>query len=48
MLEGLKTWMEEKHFASLADFRGRLDSVKNPQSDAYIRAQYIKSIAGIE
>ena len=48
MLNGLEAWMQEHHFASLADFRGRLDHLKNPHTEAYVRAQYIKSIAGIE
>lgn len=48
MLTGLEAWMETHHFASLHDFRGRLDQRKNPQTEAFIRAQYIKSIAGVE
>ncbi len=48
MLSGLEAWMQEHHFSSIADFRGRLDHLRNPQSEAYIRAQYIKSIAGVE
>lgn len=48
MLTGLETWMKEKNFGSLSDFAGRLNQKHNPQSEAYIRAQYIKSIAGIE
>ncbi len=48
MLAGLEAWMQEHHFTSITDFRGRLDHLKNPQTEAYIRAQYIKSIAGVE
>jgi dihydroorotate dehydrogenase (fumarate) len=48
MLAGLEEWMKAKNFSSTSDFRGRLNQVKNPQSEAYIRAQYITSIAGIE
>lgn len=48
MLTGLETWMHDKHFRSIADFRGRLNHLKSPQTEAYVRAQYIKSIAGIE
>ncbi|MBD3307969.1 dihydroorotate dehydrogenase-like protein [candidate division KSB3 bacterium] len=47
ILAGLEQWMEDKHFSSIADFRGRLNQVHNPQDAAYIRAQYIKAI-GIE
>ncbi len=48
MLRGLEKWMQEKHFAAVADFKGRLNQVHNPQNETYIRAQYIKAIAGIE
>jgi dihydroorotate dehydrogenase (fumarate) len=48
MLTGVESWMKEKNFSSLSDFAGRLNQKHNPQSEAYIRAQYIKSIAGIE
>lgn len=48
ILDGLDKWMEEKHFSSISDFRGRLNQVHDPQRTAYIRAQYIQSIAGIE
>jgi dihydroorotate dehydrogenase (fumarate) len=48
MLTGLESWMEAKNFSSISDFAGRLNQKHNPQSEAYIRAQYIKSIAGIE
>lgn len=46
--QGLVSWMENHGFNSLNDFRGKLNQVNNPQSMAYIRAQYIKKIAGIE
>ena len=48
ILKGLEKWMEEKHFSSLSDFKGRLNQVHNPQNEVYIRAQYIKAIAGVE
>ena len=48
MLTGLEEWMKTKNFSSIADFKGRLNHIKSPQSEAYIRAQYIKSIAGVE
>jgi dihydroorotate dehydrogenase (fumarate) len=48
LLTGLKDWMAEKQFASLADFRGKLNQINNPQSLAYIRAQYLKTITGVE
>ena len=48
LTEGLQTWMREKNYNSLADFRGKLDQHNAPQEDIYIRAQYIKTITGIE
>jgi hypothetical protein len=40
--------MKAKNFSSINDFKGKLNQNNSPQSEAYIRAQYIKSIAGIE
>lgn len=48
MLEGLEQWMKSKNFAAVSAFKGRLNQQKSPQHESYIRAQYIKSIAGIE
>jgi dihydroorotate dehydrogenase (fumarate) len=48
ILAGLEKWMEEKHFSSISDFQGRLNQANNPQNEAYIRAQYVKSFAGVE
>jgi dihydroorotate dehydrogenase (fumarate) len=48
MVNGLKSWMKEKNFNSIPDFRGKLNQQHDPKSDTYIRAQYIKSIAGID
>jgi len=48
MLNDLTSWMQEKNFASISEFRGKLNQLNNPQSEMYVRAQYIKSIAGIE
>jgi dihydroorotate dehydrogenase (fumarate) len=47
-LTGLTDWMHENNFATIEDFRGRLNQLNNPQSDAYIRAQYLKAISGVE
>ena len=48
LLAGLEDWMTQKGFSSIDDFRGKLSQKQNPQSQAYVRAQYIKSITGIE
>lgn len=47
ILAGLEKWMEEKSFASIAEFRGRLsyDNAENPA--AYERIQFMKQFAGI-
>jgi dihydroorotate dehydrogenase (fumarate) len=48
MIAGLEEWMKAKNFSAINDFKGKLNQNNSPQSEAYIRAQYIKSIAGIE
>lgn len=48
MLSGLKSWMTEKKFTSLADFKGALNQVNDPKTETFERAQYIKAITGIE
>jgi dihydroorotate dehydrogenase (fumarate) len=48
ILQGLEAWMREQKFKTIAEFSGRLNQINNPQSLAYIRAQYIKKIAGVE
>jgi len=47
ILEGLEAWMEEKSFAAIDDFRGRLNyaNIENPA--AYERIQFMKQFAGI-
>jgi hypothetical protein len=44
----MEQWMEEKHFSELKNFQGKLDQSHSPQSESYIRAQYIKSFTGVE
>ena len=48
MLSGLEAWMDTKHFTAITDFQGTLNQENNPQHEQYIRAQYIKSFAGVE
>ncbi len=48
MLTGLENWMAQHQFNSLDDFRGKLNQANDPKPDAYVRAQYLKAIAGIE
>lgn len=48
MLTGLEKWMNEHQFKSISAFRGKLNQQNNPQPEMFVRAQYIKTIAGIE
>lgn len=48
ILQDLQNWMQAHQFKSIAEFTGRLNQINNPQSLAYIRAQYIKKITGVE
>lgn len=48
MLSGLESWMKQKKFNAIEDFRGKLNQDNDPKSEAYIRSQYLKSIAGVE
>ena len=48
ILTGMEEWMDAKHFSALADFQGKLNQSRSPQSESYIRAQYIKSFTGVE
>ncbi len=38
----IKAWMDRKGYASLADFRGKLDAKHNPDKFTYRRAQYVR------
>jgi len=46
MSVGLQSWMKEKNFNSVAEFRGKLNQQSNPQDEMFFRAQYIKKLAG--
>jgi len=48
MLNGLESWMKEKKFDSIEDFKGKLNQQNDPKSEAFVRAQYLKAIAGVE
>ena len=45
LLKGIESWMAEHNFSSIEDFRGKLNQANNPQSEAFIRAQYVKAIS---
>jgi len=48
LVKGLEEWMDEKSFASVDDFRGKLSYKKDDDSSALLRIQYMKYFAGIE
>ncbi len=47
MLAGLEQWMEQKSFASIADFKGRLSYASSDNPAAFERIQFMKRFAGI-
>lgn len=48
ILDGLQSWMKEKKFHLIEDFRGKLNQKNDPKSEAYFRTQYLKSIGGVD
>lgn len=42
ILEELAAWMDEKGYAGLSDFRGRLSKKNNPDPRTYERSKYVK------
>lgn len=47
LLDEVKSWMKEHEFESIDDFRGKLNQKNNPLSEAFVRAQYVKAISGV-
>jgi dihydroorotate dehydrogenase (fumarate) len=47
MLETLESWMEQKSFNSLSDFRGKMSQAKSSNPAAYERMQFMKHFGGI-
>lgn len=48
MLEGIESWMAEKNFASVSDFKGMLSKSNIEHPVAYDRVQFMKHYAKIE
>lgn len=48
ILDGLESWMQEKNFKSIPEFRGKLNQINDAQSLTFIRSQFIKTISGVE
>lgn len=41
---GLRAWMEQREYESVAQMRGSVSQINSPDSSAFERAQYIKSL----
>ncbi|MBN2090095.1 dihydroorotate dehydrogenase-like protein [candidate division KSB1 bacterium] len=48
ILTGLETWMKEKNYQSIQEFKGKLNQINDAQSMTFIRSQYIKTVSGLE
>lgn len=48
ILDGLREWMELKGFSSLPEFRGMLRQAGLSQSPGFERAQYMRTMVGLE
>ena len=48
MKQELSAWMEEKGYAKLCDFRGRMSQTQSDNPSDYERLQYIKLFVGID
>jgi dihydroorotate dehydrogenase (fumarate) len=46
MLDDLSTWMEQKKFKKIDDFRGKLSQEKSQNPAAYERVQFMKYFSG--
>lgn len=46
MLDDLSTWMEQKKFSKIDDFRGKLSQEKSQNPAAYERVQFMKYFSG--
>jgi len=47
LLKGIESWMEEKKFNSIEDFKGKLSQTESEEPEAYERLQYVKALTGI-
>ena len=48
IISELESWMEQKNFAKIEDFRGKMSQNKSINSAAFHRVQFMKHFAGIE
>ena len=45
LVDGLKRWLAENAFASVAEMRGRLDATHVERADLFLRAQYLRTLS---
>jgi len=48
ILAGIKSWMDEKGFAAIDDFRGQLSEPADGVKSGFARSQYVKAFVGME
>ena len=47
LVDGLKRWLSESPFASIEEARGRLDASHLDHADAFLRAQYLRTLSPV-
>ncbi|MBN2008314.1 dihydroorotate dehydrogenase-like protein [candidate division KSB1 bacterium] len=48
MCDGIEAWMKTKGYDSIADYYGKLSTTGDAKDESFIRAQFIKTMTGIE
>jgi len=48
IVDGIKSWMDEKGFSSIDDFKGSLSEPKKGVKGGFARSQYVKAFVGME
>jgi dihydroorotate dehydrogenase (fumarate) len=46
LVDGLERWLSESGFKSIDEIRGRLDATHIAHADAFLRAQYVRTVSG--
>ena len=46
LVDGLERWLSESGFKSIEEIRGRLDATHIAHADAFLRAQYVRTVSG--
>ena len=48
LVKSLENWMKDKDYNTINDFKGKMNQQNNPMDETFVRAQYLKTYAGIE